>query len=76
MNPGMAIVPGLNLRPLNCCLTLKLCICFQKYKLTSHEKKNSSKSQKSSEILRFDNFMDLRFRHDLTHKNGHNSLNF
>ena len=69
-------VPGFNIRALNCCLTLKLCICFQKYKLTSHEKKNWSKSQKVSEILRFENFMDLRFRHDLTHENGHNSLNF
>ena len=32
--------------------------------------------KKSSEILRFENFMDLRFHHDLTHENGHNSLNF
>ena len=32
-------VPGFNLRALNCCFTLKLCICFQKYKLSSHEKK-------------------------------------
>ena len=39
-------------------------------------KKKLSKSQKSSEILRFENFMDLRFRQDLTHENGHNSLNF
>ena len=35
-----------------------------------------SESQKVSEILRFDNIMGLRFRLDLTHKNGHNSLNF
>ena len=60
----------------NCCLTLKLCMCFQKYKLTSYEKKKLSKSQKSSEILKFENFMDLIFRHDLTHENGRNSLNF
>ena len=39
-------------------------------------KKNWSKSQKVSEILRFENFMDLRFRHNLTHENGRNSLNF
>ena len=39
-------------------------------------KKIGSKSQKVSEILRFDNFMGLRFRLDLTHENGHNSLNF
>ena len=32
-------VPGFNLRALDCYLTLKLCVCFQKYKLTSHEKK-------------------------------------
>ena len=38
--------------------------------------KKWSKSQKSSEILIFENFMDLIFRHDLTHENGHNSLNF
>ena len=49
-------VSGLNLRALNCCLTLKLCVCFQKHKLTSHEKENWSKSQKSSEILRFKMF--------------------
>ena len=29
---------GFNLRALDCCLTLKLCVCFQNYKLTSHEK--------------------------------------
>ena len=69
-------VPGFNLRVLDCCLTLKLCVCFQKYKLTSHEKKNSSKSQKVSEILRFEIFLDLRFHHDLNHKNGRNSRNF
>ena len=63
-------VPGFNLRALDCCLTLKLCVCFQKYKLTSHEKKDWSKSQKSSEILRFKNFMDLRFCHDFTFENG------
>ena len=55
---------------------LKLCVCFQKYKLTWHEKKNWSKSQKDSEILRFEIFLDLRFLHDLTLKNGRNSLNF
>ena len=76
MTLGEHKMPGFNLRALNCFLTLKLCVCFQKYKLTSHEKKNWSKSQKSSEILRFENFMDLRFRHDLTHVNGRNSLNF
>ena len=32
-------VPGINLRSLKCCLTLKLRICFQKYELTSHDKK-------------------------------------
>ena len=69
-------VPGFYLWALNCCLTLKLCVCFQKYKLTSYEKKIWSKSQNVSEILRFENFMDLRFRHDLTHKYGRNSLNF
>ena len=73
LNP---IRPGFNLRNLNCCLTSKLCVCFQKYKLTSHEKKNWSKFKKVSEILRFENVMDLRFRLDLTHKNGPNSLNF
>ena len=31
-------VPVFNLRALNCCFTLKLCVCFQKHKLTSHEK--------------------------------------
>ena len=31
-------MPRFNLRVLNCCLALKLGICFQKYKLTSHEK--------------------------------------
>ena len=40
-------VPGFNLRALNCCLTLKLCICFQKYKLTSHEKKIGLNLKKS-----------------------------
>ena len=69
-------VPGFNLRALNCCLTLKLCVCFQKYKLTSHERTNWSQSQKVSEILRFENFMDLSFCHDLTHENGRNLLNF
>ena len=39
-------------------------------------KKNWSKSQKVSDILRFENFLDLRFCHDLTHENGRNSLNF
>ena len=39
-----------SIRALNCCFTLKLCVCFQKYKLTSHW----SKSQKVSEILRFE----------------------
>ena len=39
-------------------------------------KKIGSKSQKVSEILRFENFMGLRFRLDLTHENGRNSLNF
>ena len=34
-----AKVPGFNLRALDCCLTFKLCVCFQKYKLTLHEKK-------------------------------------
>ena len=29
----------LNLRALNCCLTLKFCVCFQKYIVTSQEKK-------------------------------------
>ena len=67
-------VPGFILRALNCCLTLKRCICFQKYKLTSHEEKYWSKSQKVNEILRFENFMDLTFCHNLTHKNGRNSL--
>ena len=74
LDPGK--VPGFNLRALNCCLTLKLGVCFQIYKLTSHEKKNWSKSQKVSEILKFENFMALRFFQDLTHENGRNSLNF
>ena len=79
IDPGISIlvkVPTFHLRALDCCLTLKLCVCFQKYKLTSHEKKNWSKSEKVSEILRFQNFMDLRFCHALTHENRHNSLNF
>ena len=33
--------------PVNCCLALKLCICFQKYELTSHEKKNSLNLKRS-----------------------------
>ena len=37
VDPGNT--PGFNFRALDCCLTLKLCVCFQKYKLTSHEKK-------------------------------------
>merc|ERR1711954_22930 len=68
--------PTLKLRALNCYLTLKLCVCFQKYILTSQEKKHWSKSQKVSDILRFENFLDLRFCHDLTHENGRDSLNF
>ena len=52
-----------------------LCM-LSEYKLTSHEKNNWSKSQKVSEILRFENFMDLRFCHDLTQENGRNLLNF
>ena len=36
-------------------------------------KKNWSKSQKVSEMLRCENFMDLRFRLDLTHINDHNN---
>ena len=39
------------------------------------KKKNWSKPKKVSEILRFEIFLDLRFCHDLTHKNGRNSLN-
>ena len=72
----ITLVPGFKLRALDCCLTLKLCVCFQEYKLTSHEKKKWSKSQKVSEILRFKKFLDLRFRNDWTLKNGRNSLNF
>ena len=53
--------------------SLKHCVCFQKHKLTSHEKKFSLNLKKS---VRFENFMDLRFCHDLTHKNGRNSPNF
>ena len=41
-------VPGFNLRALNCCLTLKLCVCFQEYKLTSYEKKKFSLNLKKS----------------------------
>ena len=33
-------------------------------------------SQKFNEILRFENFEIIRFRHTLTHENCHNSLNF
>ena len=51
----------------------KLCVCSQKYKLTS---KILSKSKKVSKLLRFENLMDFRFRHDLNHKNGRNSRNF
>ena len=40
-------VPGFNLRVLDCCLTLKLCVCFQKYILTSQEKKISLNLKKS-----------------------------
>ena len=40
------------------------------------KKKDWSKSQKINEILRFENFLDLRFRHDLTHENCRNSLSF
>ena len=78
IRPG-DMVPGKfpdSIWALYCCLTLKICVGFQKYKLTSHEKRNWSKSQKDFKILRFENFMDLRFRHDMTHENGHNSLNF
>ena len=74
--PGGHKVPTLNLNALNCCLTLKLYVCFQNYILTSQEKKNWPKSQKVSDILRFEIFLDLRFCHDLTHENGRNSLNF
>ena len=38
--------------------------------------RNLSKSKKVSEILRYENFMDMRFRHDLTHENDRHSLNF
>ena len=38
--------------------------------------KNWFRSQKVSEILRFENFMDLRFRNNFTHENHRNSLNF
>ena len=34
---GAHKVPTSNLRALNCCLTFKLCVCFQKYILTSQE---------------------------------------
>ena len=36
-----------NSRALNCCLTLKLCVWFQKYKLTLHVKKISLNLKKS-----------------------------
>ena len=52
-----------------------LCVLSEIY-IDFTRKKNWSKSQKVSDILRFENFLDLRFCHDLTHKNGHNSLNF
>ena len=39
--------PGFNLRALDCCLTLKLCVCFQRYKLNSYEKKISLNLKKS-----------------------------
>ena len=69
-------MPGLNLNALNFCLTLTFCVCIQEYKLSSYEKKIRFKSQKVSEILRLENFMDLKFRLDLTHKNGSNLLSF
>ena len=47
-NPGRGHkVPGFNLRALDCCLALKLFICFQKYKFTSHEKKIGLNLKKS-----------------------------
>ena len=52
-------VPGFNFRALNCCLTLKLCVCFQKYILTSQKKKKMvqiSKSQWYFEIWKFFGF--------------------
>ena len=44
-------VPTLNLRALNCCLTLKLGVCFQKYVLTSQEKKKIGPKLKKSVIF-------------------------
>ena len=39
ISPGVwvLVIPGGG--ALNCCLTLKLCVCFRKHKSTSHEKK-------------------------------------
>ena len=48
-------VPTLNLRALNCCLTLKLCVCSQKYILTSQERKKIGPNLKKSVI-----FWDLK----------------
>ena len=50
-DPGFQIMVitrgGFNLRALDCRLTLKLCLCFHIYKLTSHEKKISLNLKKS-----------------------------
>ena len=43
----ITLVPGFKLRALDCCLTLKLCVCFQRYKLNSYEKKISLNLKKS-----------------------------
>merc|ERR1711954_20454 len=52
-----------------------LCVLSEIY-IDFTRKKKWSKSQKVSDILRFEIFLDLRFCHDLTHENGRNSLNF
>ena len=69
LGPGTTRGPTLNSRALNCCLTLKLSEIYVDF---TRKEKNWSKSQKVSDILRFEILLDLRFCHDLTHKNGRN----
>ena len=49
---------------------------FQTYKSYDHMQKIRPISQNFNEILTFENFEKMRFRHTLTYENHCNSLNF